>query len=224
MVRGTHEGTTALHIISTSISIAHNRLLDGLRDHFSGSLKSHSSSRLSKEHLLTRRGHRRASLFLVLAVLASVFSGPFSYGRAAQRANAAILSDATTPSTPLPPPASAPVSVVSIAGPEQPAPYLATTTKIAPRTVSIGEVFTATIVVENNSEQAASDLSIDLKLPAGVMKASNPRPGDYTWHEASLEANATLTETATLRLVQPQPGDAIVLRPQIGASNTEVTL
>ncbi len=235
MVRGTHEGTSALHLHIVFASFAHNRRfsgLQGLQDRFSNLLKSHnapSAGRRYERPFSTRRAHRRVSLFVAFTVVASVLLIPLSYGTGygtgAQQASAAGLDGATATSPQLPPPPSAtPVPVVPLSGPEQPAPYLVATTKISPRTVSVGETFTATIVVENHSEYAANNVSIELALPAGVTRASNPSAGNYSWQEASLGANEALTSTATLRLVQAQPGGAIVLRPEVSASNAKASL
>ncbi len=223
MLRWTHASTTALHTASTKIARAGSS--NRSNGWFVISLKSRNPLRCFKRPFSTRRTHRRVSLFLAFAVIAATLLEPFSYVMGRQQASATGLAAGAAASTPLPePPSGTPVPVVPTPGPEQPAPYLAATTRISPRTVAVGDIFTVTVRVENYSNHAASNLSIELALPTGVRSISNPSDGDYSWQEASLGANAALTKTATLRIVQPQPGDAVVLRPQIGASNSEASL
>ncbi|MDQ5824344.1 MAG: NBR1-Ig-like domain-containing protein [Chloroflexota bacterium] len=194
-------------------------------------------SNATKSAFTSKRIHRRVSAFLALLLIATVLLDPFSYSFrngageqsglfGANSASAAALPTSTNQATPLPPaPTGSPVAVVPTPDPDTRTPYLVVDTRVAPGTLAVGDMFTATIAVHNESRNQAANLSISLPLPAGVERASAPSAGgssgsgDISWQQATLAANSGFTATAALRLTAPQAGDAVLLKPQVSGSN-----
>lgn len=115
----------------------------------------------------------------------------------------------------LTPPAPSPVQVIPT--PPLGLPYLALDLQITPEVVSVGDTFTATLTLENQSEDAANNLQVSLPLPTGVQKASGYGSGNWTWQQAGLNAYDKVVFTAPMRVMQSQQGDAVVLRVEADA-------
>jgi RHS repeat-associated protein len=89
---------------------------------------------------------------------------------------------------------------------------------VLPALIGVGDLVTATLVVQNEAPYAADDLVVSMPLPAEAVAAD--RVGDeqgWRWEVGTLAPRARTTLTATMRLSQFPQGRALLLRPQATA-------
>ena len=114
------------------------------------------------------------------------------------------------------PPLPQPITVPPLQDPHLPA--LTIKMDVAPRSLSVGDPLTITLTINNEANDPANNLSVSMPLPAGTMGFPDPAPNGWSWQRARLDARSAVTFTATLRLIQPPPGDAVLARVQAAAS------
>ena len=119
-------------------------------------------------------------------------------------------------------------SIAFAAQPLTAAPYVAKATPsltihqtLSPNAVAVGDTVTATLTVTNNSPAAARDVVATLPIPVGATAAFAAKDSTSTkgwrWTLPQLEGKATTTFTATFRMAQNPPGDAVLLFPEVSA-------
>ncbi|HKP54738.1 MAG TPA: PA14 domain-containing protein [Chloroflexia bacterium] len=196
--------------MSNSVSTSHTP--HNRRDHVSKPISPFALYRVWYKHLRRRKSrflNGAVSCLIILSLLLSPFAGiPLS---APQRAIAQQEFNETL----LPPPPGQPT--------EQPwvdpqLPSLTLDLTVTPGTLSLGDVFTVTLSVRNQSAHPAESVVLTLPLPVGAVVHRGPQVKGWNWQLASLAGGASATRTATLRLVQLPPGEAVVARAQVSAA------
>jgi RHS repeat-associated protein len=126
---------------------------------------------------------------------------------------------ATGSITPTPPP---PVerTVTPVLDPHLPSLIL--DADFSQRTLTVGDLFTATLTIKNQAPDPADNVIVSMSVPTGTVAYPNPQPNGWTWQLARVEGRGSMTVTATMRLLSIPTGSAVVVRPQVTASGLSI--
>lgn len=158
-----------------------------------------------------RRTRRAINILVTVLVVTSMLLSPFA-GIPIQPANVAVAQPQN--GTPLPPPGPRPTAT-PLVNPRLPS--LTLQVGVSAQAVSIGDILTVTLRIENQAPDPANNLEVRMPIPAGVAGLPDPGPAGWRWQSTQLGGGATISHTARLLITQVPTGDAIVARAEATA-------
>lgn len=197
-----------------------------------------------RSHRTQRRIHAAFSFFAICSLVLTSLPASWGISSPASVAYAANAgADSGAAGKQVPPAPSSPIPATDTPGPEPTSTALVSPTSIPPtpqtrtvtpivdpqlpslainmdmssRALAVGDLFTVTATLNNESAYAANNVTITLPLPAGAEAYPTPRPQGWTWQVPYLDAGGSVLVTATMRLSQMPPGEAVLGTMQASA-------
>ena len=164
---------------------------------------------------LRRRKNQTFNVVISCLVVFSLLISPFQSGPLSFSGVGVAVAQPESGETPLPPP---PEQRTEQPWVDPQLPSLTFDLDIAPRILTVGGLFTATLTVSNQSPYPADNLTARLPLPVGAVAYPDPQPNGWIWQLARLSGDATFTRSVVLRVPQMPPGEAVVTRAQVTAN------
>jgi RHS repeat-associated protein len=172
---------------------------------------------------IRRATRHMLSTWLSIAVIISLLISPFSnvphsgpLSGVASAANAANANQAPFAPDTYDPPLPVPRTVTPLVDPHL--PTLVVEMNVSPRIISVGDVFTITVTINNEAIDPANNLVVTMPLPLNTVAHPLPLPNGWTWSRARLEGRSSVTFTAVLRLLTAPTGGAVLARAQATAN------